>query len=186
MKSKIKRLYVYQVENKNLKEATNHLEDVLNNTERNVEKGIYQYYDYTVMYSVPLFDGNIRIFPVDTSFVESMLPARYTTNDFPDKQRKTMNNLNSRAVIGDRASFLIELPDGMASKDMEYIIKILGLSFGGYFSPLLRLPRHGVLTKKKHIYVDRYESCNEDLIDTLEDILEKQNSRLRQIENRKN
>lgn len=184
MKSKLKRLYIHQLDNKTLEEGIKVIEKELNQTSKDIEKMIYQYYEYTLSYAIPFFDGEIKIFPIDTSFTDSMLPARYTTNDFPNKYRETMVNLNSRGVIGDRASFIIEFPEGVSTANMSYAAKLLGICFGGYFAPLEELPRHGMLNKREHIYIEAFRQSGDDVISRIEMVLEEQTKKVKKVKNK--
>lgn len=173
MKSKISRLYIYQQKGLSLEQGIKVIEDELRATERNTGKEIYQYYDYALGYSIPLFDEEIMIFPIDEAFNETLLAARYTTNDFPEEKRKVIDNLTNRAIIKDRASFLIELPEKLNNKQREYIIKLLGICFGGHFSKLENLPRHGVLNKNNHLYIEAFRKEDEDILDSMETTLKR-------------
>lgn len=70
-------------------------------------------------------------------------------------------------------SFIIEVPESLSAKNQEYLIKLLGIALGGYYSILSDIPSHGVLNKREHIYIKAFREQDEDIIDQLESLLEK-------------
>lgn len=170
MKSKLKRLYLFQRQDISLIDAVEELEEELSETERDIAKIVHQHHAYAVEYSIPAFDEEIRIFPVDLSYVDHFLPANYGLVDFPLEQREIMEKLMSQLEIG---SFIIELPSDLSDKNREYLIKLLGIALGGYYAKLSDLPSHGVLNKREHIYIKSFRQQGEDVIDNLEVLLKK-------------
>lgn len=170
MKSKLNRLYLFQRQDISLEAAMDELEEELAETARDISKIVHQHYAYAVEYTIPVFDEEIRIFPVNLSFVDHFLPARYALVDFPVKQREIMEKLMNQLEIG---SFIIELPRYLSDKNREYLVKLLGIALGGYYAKLSDLPSHGVLNKREHIYIQPFRKQGEDVIDNLERLLKK-------------
>lgn len=170
MKSKLNRLYLFQRQDVSLEDAVIELEEELAETERDISKVVHQHYSYAVEYVIPVFGEEIRIFPVDLSFVDHFLPATYGLADFPVEQREIMEKLMNQLEIG---SFIIEMPQYLSNKNREYLIKLLGIALGGYYSKLSNLPSHGVLNKREHIYIEPFRKQGEDVIDNLELLLKK-------------
>lgn len=170
MKSKSNRLYLFQRQNISLEGAMDELEEELWETERDITKIIHQHYGYAIEYSIPAFGEEIRIFPVDLSFVDHFLPATYQLVDFPVEQREVMEKLMSQLEIG---SFIIELPEHLNAKNREYLVKLLGIALGGYYAELSELPSHGVLNRQEHIYIKPFRKQGEDVINNLEQLLKK-------------
>lgn len=170
MKSKLNRLYLFQRQNITLTDAVDELEKELSETERDITKVVHQHYAYAVEYAIPAFGEEIRIFSVNLPFVDYLLPGMYRLVDFPLEHRETMEKLMSQLEIG---SFIIELPGQLSDKNREYLVKLLGISLGGYYSKLSDVPSHGVLNKREHIYIKPFRQQGEDIIDNLEQLLKK-------------
>lgn len=170
MNSKLDRLYLFQRQNISLEDAMIELEQELSETEREVSKIVHQHYAYAVEYAIPAFNEEIRIFPVNLSFVDHFLPSTYGLVDFPIEQREIMEKLMNQLEIG---SFIIELPRKLSHKNREYLVKLLGIALGGYYTKLSDLPSHGVLNRRDHIYIKPFRQQGEDVIDNLERLLKK-------------
>lgn len=170
MSSKLNRLYLFQNQKGSLEEAVQELEEELAETERDIVKIIHQHHAYAVEYAIPVFNEEIRIFPIDLPFVDHFLPSAYKLADFPVKQREIMEKLMSQLEIG---SFVIELPHHLSEKNREYLVKLLGIALGGYYAKLSDVPIHGVLNRRDHIYIKPFRQQGEDVIDNLEQLLEK-------------
>lgn len=170
MKSKLNRLYLFQRQNISLESALNELEEELSDTERDIAKIVHQHYGHAIEYSIPAFGEEIRIFPVNLSFVDHFLPATYGLKDFTVEQREIMEKLMNQLEIG---SFIMELPRQLSTKNREYLVKLLGIGLGGYYARLSELPSHGVLNKQEHIYIKPFRQKDEDVINNLERLLKK-------------
>lgn len=163
-------MYLFQRQGISLLDAIFELEDELAETERDVSKVIHQNYGYMKEYAIPVFEEEIRIFPINLAFVDHFLPAFYGLDDFPLEQREIMEKLMNQLAIG---SFIIEMPQHLSNKNREYLVKLLGIALGGYYAKLANLPSHGVLNKQEHIYIKAFRQPDEDIIDNLERLLKK-------------
>lgn len=173
MKSKLNQLYLFQRQDISLEDAIIELESELSETDRDVSKIVHQHYSYATEFTILAFDEEIRIFPVDLAFVDHFLPSNYGLADFPKEQREIMEKLMNQLEIG---SFVIEMPQHLTDKNREYLVKLLGIALGGYYTKLSNLPSHGVLNKRDHIYIQPFRKQGEDVIDSLEDLLKKYTS----------
>lgn len=170
MQAKLNRLYLFQRQDISQEDAIQELEEELAATKRDISKVVHQHYAYAIEYAIPAFGEEIRIFPINLSFVDHFLPATYGLADFPVEQREVMEILMNQLEI---ASFIIELPRHLSDQNREYVIKLLGIALGGYYVKLSDAPSHGVLNKREHIYIQPFRKADEDLIDNLEKLLNK-------------
>ncbi len=170
MTSKLKQLYLFQRQDMSLEAAIEEVENEFAETERGVEKVVHEHHGYSIEYTIPVFDEEIHIFPVDQAFVDHLLRERYTLDDFPTDQREIMEKLMNQLTIG---SFIIELPGNQSEKNREYLVKLMGIALGGYYGKLSDIPSHGLLNKKEHIYIKPFRKQDEDIIDNLETLLKK-------------
>ena len=169
MESKINRLYIYQARNISIKDTLSLVEDELSKTLCEVDKEIHQYYGFSTAYKIPAFSGYIYMFPVVESFVNLLLPARYTTNDFPESNRETLLKLAKRSSV--TSSILFELPEGLSEVESTYLIKLMGLCFPGYYSPVSDLPDNGLLNKTNHMHITTNKADGFDVFSELESII---------------
>lgn len=173
MKPKPRTLYLFQRQYMSLATATEEMEKEFAETEREVAKVVHEYHGYATEYAIPAFDDLIRIFPIDQSFVDYLLPEIYTFGNISKKQRHTLDRLMVQLDIG---SFLIEVPESLSAQNQEYLIKLLGIALGGYYSKLSDIPSHGILNKRKHIFIKAFRKQGEDIFNQLENLLEKYSS----------
>lgn len=169
MESKISRLYLYQARSISIIDTLSLVEEELGKTLCEVDKEIHQYYGFSTAYKIPAFNGHIYMFPVVESFVNLLLPARYTTNDFPESQRNTLLKLAKKGKM--TSSILFELPEGLTEKESTYLIKLMGLCFPGYYSPISDLPDNGLLNKTDHIHITTSKADGFDVFSELEGII---------------
>lgn len=169
---KIRELHIMQLEDMTLTEAVLMLEEKFKKSERNVKKNIYHYSDYCLSYDVPIFESEITIYPVEKSFINKFLPQEYSNEEFPQHKREILHMCAARGDIGTRATFILEMPDTLSKKKNEHLVKLFGMSTGGYFSTLTNLPSHGMLNKEDNIYIERHwQQYHSYVFNNLENIL---------------
>lgn len=169
MKSKLNRLYVYQVKNSPIENTLSVVESKLENTSREVDKEIHQYYGFSIAYKFPIFGGSVYMFPVVDSFVDLLAPARYTTNDLPDSKRDALTKASDKSAMD--STILIELPDGLSESESTYLIKLMGLCFPGYYAPVESFPEDGSLNIREHMYIETKTTDGFDVLDEIENIV---------------
>lgn len=162
--------YLCQKKEQILHDAYNEIENILEKSKRKIEKNVYEGYDYAQSVSFQINSGLISIYPLNRKFVEHLFPEFYKKNNQLKEKEKVLKKMTQRSCP---ASFLINLPSRLTAKEAEYMVKLLGMAFGGYFSSIADLPPDGVLTKKKNIYIQPYSNQKLDIIASLEKLLKK-------------
>lgn len=162
--------YLYQRKEGSQQEVIDEIEEVLERSERRVEKNVYEYDKAIQSYSFPIFNESLTIHPLEVQFIKHIIPRFYQADAFSEESQKILHKIIKR---GPQASFIIALPGILKEKKAEHLVKLLGMAFGGYFAHLDDLPADGVLTKKDHFYINAYEKEDYDVINNLEKLLKK-------------
>lgn len=165
-----KHFYLYQVPNRFQDDVIWDLEKVFDRTKRKIKENIYSYYGYTQSFTFPVYKEEITIYPLGTDFVERMLPAFYEKDELPKGSIPILKRIVEK---GPAASFLIDLPGSLEPRKAEHLVKLLGMAFGGYFAKLEDLPADGRLNEKDHIFIRPYPKDDYDILDHLEELVEK-------------
>lgn len=162
--------YLYQRKEGSQQDVIDEVEEVLERSERRVEKNVYEYDQPIQSYSFPIFKEALTIHPLQEEFIEHIIPRFYKTDEFSKESQSILANIIKH---GPEASFIIALPGILKEKKAEHLVKLLGMAFGGYFASIDDLPADGILTKKDHFYINAYEKEDYDVINNLEKLLKK-------------
>ena len=166
----VRKFYLYQVPTLSQEEVIEKMEAVFQRSNRSINKRIYSYYGDAISFTIPIYDEELNIYPLNRALIEQIIPAFY---DEEELSKVDIKNLKTILEHGPKASFLIELPSSLSQRRVEHIVKLLGLALGGYFAPIEEVPADGKLNREDHIFIPSYANLECDVLDQLEYLLEK-------------
>lgn len=153
-----------------LYDVYNEIKKIFNQSDREHQKNIYEIHEYAQSLSFQINSGQIMIYPLDKEFIQYILPELSKDNHFLMNKKNILTELIKKRNY---PSFIITLPAGLIEKEAGYIVKIIGMATGGYFANIKQLPADGILTKKEHIYIRNCQNQAFDIINNIEELLEK-------------
>lgn len=165
-----KHLYLSQQPGRSPEDVIEEVEETLAKSKRKINQKIYTFYDSAVSYTFSIYDHEIIIYPLERQFIDWIIPQLFRPNDFSEKTIESLQRIIEQGSLA--TSFIIQLPGILKEREAEYVVKLIGMAFGGYYARVDQLPADGILNKKDHFHINKYPYDDYDIINNLERLLE--------------
>ena len=131
---------------------------------------ILEWFGDIVMFTIKAFGGHVKIYPINEEFAHFILPM-YSYKEISREERGILYNIAGNSSCENRASFFVDIDCGLSERHSTYLLKVIGMVLGGYYSKLRDVPSDGILCAKEHLYIEPMQRPNEDILYNMEDIL---------------